>query len=207
MFRPRFRLGDVRVLARETCHDGFFRLDRLHLRHALFGGGESPPLMRELFVRGEAVAVLPYDPAADAVVLVEQFRVGALAHPAGPWLLEIVAGVFDHGESAEAVARREVREETGCEATALWPLGRFYTSPGASSERILLYLARVRAPAAGGVFGLAEEGEDIRSHVLPLAEALAGIEAGWIEASYSIIALQWLALHRTRVRAAWAEGG
>ncbi len=68
----------VQILDKTVCYDGFFRIERYRLCHALFRGGWSRELTRELFERGHAAAVLPYDPVLDAVVLVEQFRIGAL---------------------------------------------------------------------------------------------------------------------------------
>ena len=98
----------VEILDKTVCYDGFFRLERYRLRHRLFSGAWSRVLTRELFERGHAAAVLPYDPALDVVVLVEQFRIGALEAPGSPWLLEIVAGVIDHpGETPEDVVRRQ----------------------------------------------------------------------------------------------------
>jgi ADP-ribose pyrophosphatase len=199
--------GRVAIETRETCHDGFFRLERIRLRHGLFGGGSSPPLTRELFERGHAVAVLPYDPVRDAVVLIEQFRVGALERPGGPWLTEIVAGIIDPGEAPEAVARREAGEEAGLEVAALESIGRVYLSPGGSSETVRLYCGQVDAGAAGGIHGLADEGEDIRVEVASFDDALARVADGRIDSAAPVIALQWLALNRERLRRRWSKQG
>lgn len=194
---------DVDVLARETCHQGFFRLDRITLRHRLFGGGWSPPLRRELLERGHAAAVLPYDPARDEVVLIEQFRIGALEDPGGPWLIEIVSGIIEPDEDPEAVVRREAVEEAGITLRELVPVHEFVLSPGGSSERIHLYCGRVDAAGAGGIHGLPEEGEDIRVMALPFERAWALVEAGRVRSAIPLVALQWLALHRERLRARW----
>lgn len=204
MVKPPHR---VELQARETCHDGVFRLARLRLAHELFGGGMSRPLTRELFERGHAVAVLPYDPVRDAVVLIEQFRVGALERAAGPWLVEIVAGVIDGDEAPEAVARREAVEEAGLRLGRVAPICRFYVSPGGTSESIQLFCGEVDAGAAGGIHGLAEEGEDIRVFVEPFAAALRRLADGSIDSASPVIALQWLALNRERLRAEWAPAG
>lgn len=193
----------VRILARETCFRGFYRLDRLQLRHRQFSGAMGPALSRELFVRHDAVCVLPYDPQRDCVVLVEQFRVGALDKAANPWLLELVAGLIDSDEAPEQVARREAREEAGLELVALWPITTYFPSPGGSDELVHLYVGRCDSAGAGGVHGLAEEGEDIRVHVWPLEDALQAVRNGRINNAASIIALQWLALNRAEVRGLW----
>lgn len=199
----------LEVLHREVCFEGFLRLERYRLRHGLFAGGWSDPLVRELVERGRSVAVLPYDPVRDEVVLIEQFRIGALEAPGGPWLIEIVAGMLDAGESPAAVARRESLEEAGCRLGRLIPVCDYLVSPGGTSERIALYCGEADAALVGGVHGIAEEGEDIRALAVGLDEALAMVDSGRINSASPIIALQWLALNRERVRAAWSgtEGG
>ena len=198
------RDDDVEVVEREACFRGFYQLDRLHLRHRLFAGGMGKLINRELFVRHDAVCVLPYDPQRDCVVLIEQFRVGALDKSVNPWLIELVAGLIDKDEQPEEVARREAVEEAGLELAELWPRTQYYPSPGGSDERVHLYVGRCDSLGAGGVHGLEEEGEDIRVLVWSLDEALAALDDGRIDNAASIIALQWLALNRDKVRERWA---
>jgi ADP-ribose pyrophosphatase len=198
------RDDDVEVVEREACFRGFYQLDRLHLRHRLFAGGMGKLISRELFVRHDAVCVLPYDPQRDCVVLIEQFRVGALDKSVNPWLIELVAGLIDKDEQPEEVARREAVEEAGLELAELLPLTQYYPSPGGSDERVHLYVGRCDSRGAGGVHGLEEEGEDIRVLVWSLDEALAALDDGRIDNAASIIALQWLALNRDKVRERWA---
>ncbi|MCL4316189.1 MAG: ADP-ribose diphosphatase [Gammaproteobacteria bacterium] len=191
------------IIQREVCYQGFFRLERYRLRHDLFSGGSSRVLTRELLERGHAAAVLPYDPERDAVVLIEQFRIGALDDAHGPWLLEIVAGMMEEGESAEDLARREAVEEAGCIIQELLPVCDYLVSPGGASERIHLFCGRVDSRHAGGVHGIHEEGEDILAHVVSFAEAMRWLEQGRIRSASPIIALQWLALHRDELRQRW----
>ncbi len=198
MMEPQFE-----ILDRSTGYAGFFRLMRYRLRHRLFKGGWSPVLTRELFERGHAAAVLPYDPDSDQVVLTEQFRIGAMEVPNGPWLLEIVAGIIEPGETPEDVVRREAIEEIGCPVADLIPICEYLVSPGGTSERISLYCGRVDASGAGGIHGLAEEGEDIRVEVMSADEAIARMQDGAIVAAAPIIALQWLMLNRESMRSRW----
>ena len=191
------------ILEQSTGYAGFFRLMRYRLRHRLFNGGWSPVLTRELFERGHAAAVLPYDPVSDQVVLTEQFRIGAIEAPNGPWLLEIVAGIIEPGETPEDVIRREAVEEIGCPVDDVEPICEYLVSPGGTSERISLYCGKVDASSAGGIHGLAEEGEDIRVTVVSADEAIARMQAGAIVAAAPIIALQWLMLNRESLRARW----
>ncbi len=196
----RFELIDRRI-----AFQGFFTLVEYRLRHELFAGGWSDEIVRLCFERGDAVAVLPYDPALDAVVLVEQFRVGALraASERGPWLYEVIAGMTGPGEAPEQVARREAVEEAGCELLALEPILGYLCSPGGTSERTELYCGRVDARGVGGIHGLAHEHEDIRVHVVPRREALAMLADGRIDSAPAIIALQWLELNHARLLERW----
>ena len=193
----------VDILEKTVCYAGFFRLKRYRLRHRLFSGAWSHTLVREVFERGHAAAVLPYDPVRDQVVLIEQFRIGALQAPGGPWLLEIVAGVLDPGETPEEVIRREAIEESGCPLQEIVPICEYLVSPGGSTERIALFCGKVDASQADGTHGLAEEGEDIRVEVMATDAAMAHLHTGRINAAAPIIALQWLLLNRDQLRRRW----
>jgi ADP-ribose pyrophosphatase len=194
----------VEILEHEILYRGFFRLTRYRLRHSLYRGGMSEPIVRELLVTGNAVAVLPYDPQRDEVLLIEQFRIGALNAPAGPWQLEVVAGFIEGDESADEVAQREADEEAGCVFQALEPIHSYLLSPGGSSERIELFCGRVDTRGAGGVFGVPHEGEDIRASVFSFQTAMELLAAGRVGSATPIIALQWLAANRERLRAKWS---
>lgn len=197
-----FTKDDVVIEKREVLFKGFYRVDKLHLRHRQFAGGMGPLLTREMFVRPHAVAVLVYDADADEVLLIEQFRVGAL-ETAHPWQFEIVAGLVEPGEAPEDVARREAREEAGVELGALEKVMDFLPSPGGSDEVLTLYVGRADLGSAGGIHGLAEEGEDIRVNVMSVNQALAALQRGRINNAPCIIALQWLALNKPRLQARW----
>lgn len=191
------------ILERTICFQGFFRMERLRLRHSKFSGEWSRPITRELLERGHAAAVLPYDPKSDQVVLIEQFRVGAMFAPGGPWLLEIVAGMIEVNEPAEHVVTRESMEESGCCLSELIPLYDYLVSPGGTTERIALFCGRVDAAQADGIHGNADEDEDIKVHVMSLTDAQALLKNGRINSASAIIALQWLLLNRDFVRQRW----
>lgn len=195
--------GDVEVLEAATVYDGHFKIVRYRLRHRLFDGGWSRTLTREIFERGHAAAVLPYDPGRDLVVLIEQFRAGALDDERGAWLLEPVAGVIDPGDSPEPTVRREAAEEAGLELRRLAFVCDYLVSPGGTSERVSLYIGEVDAAGAGGVHGLADEAEDIRVHAVAFDEAMRWLADGRVRAASAVMALQWLALHREELRRAW----
>ena len=150
-------------------------------------------MQRECLERGQAVAVLLYDPKRDQVVLIEQFRLGALHAPDGPWLLEIVAGIVEPSEAKPDVACREALEEAGCKVLDLIPVCECFVSPGGASEMVTVYCGRVNAELAAGIHGLSEEHEDILVHVFSRTEALQLLHDGRICSAPTVIALQWLA--------------
>lgn len=196
----------VRVIEKKLAFDGYFKIIRYRLVHGLFAGGDGPEISREIFERGRAVAVLPYDPERDEVVLIEQFRPGALGVEPDPWLIETIAGIVEPGEAIEDVAKREAKEEAGLDLRELEPAIRYFASPGGSTETVDLFVARIDAANAGGLFGLAEEGEDIKVHVISLDQAISWLSEGRIKVATTIIALQWLFLNRGRLCAAWSFG-
>jgi ADP-ribose pyrophosphatase len=196
---------DVEILGVETTARRYLRLDTFRFRHRVFSGRWSGTRDYEVVRRGEAVAVVLYDPVRGEVVLIEQFRLPALLAGRSPWQLEAVAGLIDaEGESAAAVALREAQEEAG-----LTPLGelvaiqRYLPSVGASDECVHLFCGRVDAAAAGGVHGLADEHEDIRVVVKTLVEIETLLDAGAIESGHTLVALYWLLRHREALRRRW----
>ena len=196
--------SDVDVLDRQRLHDGFFKMDRLTLRHRRHDGSWMPPIIREVMVPYSAAAVLPYDPVADVVVLLEQFRTGAYVAGRPPWVIETVGGMVEAGETLEDVARRETREETGLSVLALEKVFSFMPTPGGVSEVITLYCGIVDASDATGIRGNAAEHEDIKLHRLSTEAALTLMRDEGIDSAYTIIALQWLERNRDRLRKAFS---
>ncbi len=188
------------IIGKETVYDGFFVMEKFQLKHTLFAGGWSGEISRELFRRNNCVAVILYDPDADKVVLIEQFRVGAAANTGRAWLVEIVAGAIDAGETPEQVAVRESKEEAGCDILELKLISRFYTTPGGSSEMISLFYGRVDSGQIGGIHGLQHEDEDIFVYTVTFDEVYRMLDENKIESGIPIIAIQWLALNREKLR-------
>ena len=205
-FRLRFGAEDVDLQQREQSFRGYFSLETLTLRHRLFAGGWSTPVRRELFQRGDAVGVLPWDPVADELVLIEQFRVGAIRDDDSPWMLELIAGIVEAGESDTAVVHREAEEEAGCQLGQLEQIATFYPSAGACSEQIRLFVGEVTQSQPGTVQGLDSEHEDILVHQLPREQVMQMLDRNDINNGHTLIALQWLARHADRLRAQWLPG-
>ncbi|WP_428241822.1 NUDIX domain-containing protein [Gynuella sp.] len=195
---------EFKIINRERVFDGFYKLDRFRVQHELFNGGMGAEIVREVMVRPDAVCVLLFDPTLDQLVFVEQFRVAASFH-GNPWLLELVAGLIDKDETPEQVGRREAMEEAGLSLGRMEKICDYLPSPGGSNEKVFLYAAEVDSANAGGIYGLEEEGEDIKVHVLTTAEAFSALENGKINNAAGIMALQWLQLHKTRLQSLWSH--
>lgn len=191
------------LVRQEVVFQGYFKVVRYFFRHTLHKGGMSGVISREVFERGQAGGVLMYDPGRDEVVLIRQFRAGAYAAGHHPWVWEVVAGIIEENETAEQMIRRESVEEANLEVGELLRIASVMLTPGACSESCQVFLGRVDSSKAGGVFGLAEEQEDILVKVLPFAEAYALVERNEVDNAVGVIALQWLALHRDEVRKRW----
>ncbi|HDR2158996.1 TPA: ADP-ribose diphosphatase [Enterobacter cancerogenus] len=200
-----FAKNDVEIIARETLYSGFFSMDLYRFRHRLFNGEMSGEIRREIFERGHAAVLLPFDPVRDEVVLVEQIRIAAYDTSESPWLLEMVAGMIEEGESVEDVARREAQEEAGLVVGRTKPVLSYLASPGGTSERLSIMVGEVDATTAEGIHGLADENEDIRVHVVSREQAYQWVEEGKIDNAASVIALQWLQLHYERLRNEWKK--
>ena len=199
---------DLRIIGHEIAFKRHLRLDVYRFRHRLFSGEWSGERTWDITRRGQAVAVLLYDPDRDTVVLIEQFRLAPLLSGFSPWVVEVVAGLVDHeGESDEDVARREAIEEAGLAVQGeLIPIQRYSPSPGDSDQGTTLFCARVDARDAGGVYGVAEESEDIRVVVKEMAEIERMVDAGEIENGHSLICLYWLLRHKDELRRRWGVG-
>ena len=193
---------DWKLHDKKNVYSGHFSVTRFELSHATFSGNQTPILKRELVSRNDAVALVPYDPLTDQVVLVEQFRVGAIRENQ-PWLMEIVAGLLEENEQPEQVAIRESQEEIGCVATDLLKIGEFYTSPGGLSEWVHLYVGKVSMNEVQDIGGLKDEGEDIKVHIVSATDIPLMISTGEVRSAIAIIGLQWFVANRESLRKEW----
>jgi ADP-ribose pyrophosphatase len=199
----KFGARDVRILADEPVYQGHFQVRKLTVSHRRFAGDWSPPVQREVFHRGDAVGVLPWDPVSDTLVLVEQFRPGALRSAGSPWMLELIAGVVEEGEADEQVIAREAIEEADCEMDLLAPIATYYPSAGACSEQVRLFCGRLVRAGFGQVHGADAEDEDILVHAVPRREALELLALDRVPNGHTLVALQWLQLHGDALLEAW----
>jgi len=189
----------------ETVYQGYADVRKLTFNHERFDGGRSQSVTRELFSSGDAVMIIPFDPASQKVLLIEQIRVAPFVRENKPWIFECIAGRIDQGESASEVARREAIEEAGCEVGELEEIGGFYQSPGIFAEHITYFCGKADLSGAGGVFGLDSEGEDIRAFTVSLEEALAATRDGRIVSAPTTLCLLWLEANRERLIGQWSQ--
>jgi ADP-ribose pyrophosphatase len=194
-----FTAKDVQIISKQPLYQGFFKMVKYVFKHKLFEGGWSDEVEREIFERGHAIAVLPYDPVLDEFVLIEQIRMGAMPTTHSPWLLEIVAGIIDEGETPEDVCFREAKEEAGLDIKSLVKALSYLSSPGGTTERLHIYVGIVDASQAQGVHGLEHESEDILVHRVASCDAFKWINQGKIDNAATLIALQWFAMNKQQV--------
>ena len=197
------RAGDIVTQAQRLPYAKFFAVEEYDLSWRRFDGSFSPPTTRAAFVSGDAVTVLPYDPKRDLVLVVEQIRAGPFARGDGQsWQIEAIAGRVDPFETPEQAARREAVEEAGLTLTDLIPVAQYYPSPGAKTEFLYSYVALTALPdGCAGVFGLAEEAEDIRGHLISFERLMELVASGEAANAPLILTALWLQRERGRLRA------
>lgn len=203
MKSSRYSNEDATILHEETVFKGFFKMKRIQVQHKLFDGTLSKVLFREMFERGHAVAVLPYDPNTQEFVLIEQFRLGAMATSNSPWLFEVIAGMIEPNEDPDEVCHRESFEEAGIMLSGLQKVLSYLSSPGGTTERLHIYMAKTDASLASGVHGLGSESEDIMVHRVKESEAREWLDNGKIDNAAAIIALQWFFLNKQKLLNSW----
>jgi ADP-ribose pyrophosphatase len=200
--RLRAEPWDVEVLDQRQPYAEFFAVEEYDLKFRQFDGAMSPVVSRAIFISGDAVTVLPYDPVRDRVLLIEQFRAAVLARgDEQPWLLEVIAGRVDPGETPQEAARREAVEEAGLALGELLEVASYYPSPGAKAEYLYSYVALTDLPdGTAGTFGLATEAENIRGHLISFDQLMALVRSGEAANAPLILTALWLERERSQLR-------
>lgn len=207
LFSPRFTIKDVNIHKKERIFKKYFAIDEYQLSYKRFDGTQSQVFTREIFERdANAVGILIYDVKTDEVALIEQFRPGALNDPQSPWLIEIVAGMVDSGESEIQAAVREVKEEIGLEIKErdLHLISSILPSPGGISEKVTVYIAKADLSKLGEHGGLASDGEDIRIFKAKFDDAYMQVENGRIHNAIAMLSLMYLKLHKSAITQSFA---
>ena len=187
---------------KRLAYKGFFSVEEHKLSYKKFDGSQSEVVTRSALVSSEAVIVLPYDPANDRVLLVEQFRTGPYVKgDANPWVLEPIAGLIDVGETPVEAGLREAKEEAHLDIKHMELVARSYPSPGISTEFFHQYIGIVPLPESTDVIaGLKTESEDIRSHIFAYEQFSKMISTGSIKVGPAILLGLWLSNNRERLR-------
>lgn len=195
---------DIAVQRRTQPYADYFAVEEIEFAHTKFVGGKGRVLRRAVFVSGDAVTVLPYDPRRDLVLLVEQLRSGPLVRgDRNPWQLEAVAGRIDPGETPQQAALREAVEEAGLHLAedGLRHIADYYPSPGTSAEMLHSYLALADLPdGISGIHGLDSEDEDIKGHLVPFDQLMQLVQTGEIGNASTILSALWLVRERPALR-------
>jgi ADP-ribose pyrophosphatase len=184
-----------------TLHEGFLRIYSYEFDVEKHAGGIER-ITREVMERGDAVAVLGYDPERDEILLGNEFRPGVIVAGEYPYRDNLVAGGIDRDETPLQAAVREMREEAGLvlRDPVIIHRGAFVSS-GGTSERIVLVYGLVDTSKAGGVHGLANETEDILSVVLPAQVFIDRVRNGEINDLKTLVAGYWFAERRAAGKA------
>lgn len=190
----------VQILRKETIfRKSIFKVEQVHLKHERFDGRMSQKITRLNLERGDGVAAVLHNQQDDTLVMIEQFRYATYDRGNEGWMIELPAGIVedDEDDDPKETMHRELAEEIGYQVESLRPIGKFYLSPGGSTEQIYLYYANVtpdNKTEDGG--GLDEEDEDIRTLIIPVQDALHKVSTGEICDAKTIIDLQWLQINR-----------
>ena len=199
------KIENIEVVKKQPLYKKFFRADEYYFKYPHYNGEMSDVVSREILERGNAVGVLLYDPDKDAFIFVEQMRAGIYFAGEDPWILECVAGMIDGNETPERVAVREAKEEAGADVSDLEPITSYFSSPGGMTEKIFLYCGRTDSCRVADYAGLANEDEDIRVVVMPVAEAEKMLKEGEFRNGLTIIALQWFMMNKSALRRKWGK--
>jgi len=184
-------VNKVEIVERRIAYSGWMTLSVLSIRLA-----DSRVMQREIVEHGRAACVLPYDAERGTALLVRQLRAPVFLTTGKQSELEAIAGMIDEGD-ASLTARREAKEEAGLELGDLERVTDAWSSPGMSTERVALFLARYRAAdrvSAGG--GLAEEHEEIEVVEMPLSALAVLADRGELTDMKTLALVQTLRLRR-----------
>ena len=180
---------------------GFFALNQVDLKYPFFDNSTSGVKSRTILMGSEASLILPYDPILDKVLLVEQFRIGPFCRgDKAPWVYEPVAGMIEFGEKPEVAAKREVFEEAGIEVTKLVKINSGYPNPGEATTYFYNYIGIVDlSDYSPGIYGVRDEGEDIRTHVCDFKEVFNWSISNKLRVLPLNTMVLWLALNKLKL--------
>ena len=183
-----------KIIKKRKIYDGFFKLHEISFIHKKHNGKWSDEIKREIFGGAHVSGVLPYDPIKKKIVLIKQFRPGLLKRKELPIMTEIVAGIIDDKENPHETAKRECKEETGCEIKKLIEIFSYYPAPGSSESYYNLYLGEIESFEGTRNMGQQKENEDILAKSYSIDEIKSLLSNNKIKNGLTLLALQWFFL-------------
>lgn len=184
-----------KIVSKKNLYDGFFKMNEIVLKYKKYDGTWTNSISRELFGGAQVSAVLPYDPLKKEIILIQQFRPGTISKNLDNYLIEIVAGIIDEGETPEDAAKRECFEETGCVIKKLIPIQGYFPAPGSSESFYHLFLGETETFSGTRIMGLENENEDIKVQSFKSSKVREIMQKGKILNGLTLIALQWFFLN------------
>jgi ADP-ribose pyrophosphatase len=184
------RDGAVRIHKRETLSANWYKLEKITFEQQRKDGSRQT-LEREVYHNGPGAAVLPIDRNRGTVLLVRQLRIPAYVNGDGPMLIEACAGMVEKGSDPARTVRDEAEQEMGFRLRGVTKVLEVYASPGASAEKLHLFLADYTPDdRMGDGGGLAGEGEQIEVIEMPLTQAWEMARDGRIMDAKTVLLLQ-----------------
>ncbi len=196
---------DVQVINTNIIYQGFINLELVELKFKMYNGSWSSVVKREVAKKLGAVGVILFDPKADLLIFVEQFRIGTLSDKRGPWQIEVVAGIIEPYITVNDTVHKEVLEESGAKILALEKITEYWVSPGCTNEYFHLFCAAVDSRDIPEFSGLADENEDICLKKISPEMAFNEIYSGNMNNAATIICLQWMKDNYIRLKNNWMK--
>ncbi len=184
--------GKIEILGTKQVYAGWTKLLVASLRLP-----DGRTIEREIEDHGQGVCVLPYHPLRKTAVLVRQPRAPVLYAADRQETLEVIAGIIEQDDNADACMHREVMEEALLKLDSLEQVFTAWTMPGISTELMHFYLAQYSgAPRPDIRGGAASENEDTLAVEIGLADLARMADAGELPDAKSLVLLQTLRLRR-----------
>lgn len=173
----------------KKVYDGFVKI--LESRIFYNFNNKDQEIVREVILEHSSVAIILYNKEKDTTILVKQFRPAVHFKNQDPYMIELVAGRIDEDNSKKNIIIKEVKEEAGYEIKDVQFLKRFFSSPGANTEFVYLYLGYIsdknKISDGGG-----DENENIEVIEIPFYDAYEMVKSNEILDGKTILGLELL---------------
>jgi len=174
--------------------NGFNKVKRYKFQHKLFDSSWSNIISREILITKNAVAILPYDKVKNKVILIKQFRLGAILSNYNPFQIEIIAGLVEKSDKdLKSAVIREAKEEAGIEVKykKIQSIRDVLNSSGSTNESTSIFFCECTFKKLKKIRGNFNEDENIKVLELSPRKALELLFKKKIHSVNTIIALEW----------------